>query len=358
MGHQPQQALAERGGQLANDHRAITSRSVASGQKVQGGVNLANRFPVPALATGWFQVAYSDELAIGDVRPLRYFGSPLVLWRDRAGRPVLADAHCPHLGAHLGFGGTVTDGGLRCPLHGWLFSEEGRCTAVPGGEPPEPAPPLRTYPTIERNSLLLAWFHPAAAPPSFQIPACDVIADGTFIPLDRRSWTARTIWQEAAESILDLTHVSELHGLEPYHKHEMTEDGPTRRMSMTQPLRTHLGTVDLTMELDAVGPGYAIARFGGNLILIQAFSPIDDERLEIRFTFFGRDLGSPRRTERIGASLIADLVRQTDQHVTIWSHKAYLADPPLTPQDGPIRQFREWAAQFYVPGPADRQLRA
>lgn len=315
---------------------------------------MAGRFPVPAYAIGWFQVAYSDELSAGEVRTLHYFGRDLVLWRDRDGQVVLCDAYCPHLGAHLGFGGVVTDDGMRCPLHGWLFDADGRCVAVPAGALDGPDGPaidsvaaLRIYPTIETDSLVLAWFHPAAAAPGFQIPGCGLIADGTFVPLDRRQWTARTIWQEAAESILDLTHVSELHGLEPYRRHEMSQDGPTRHTGMTQPLRTPLGTVDLTIEIDAIGPGYVITKIGDNLIVIQAFSPVDEELLDVRFTFFGRDLGAPRRTERVAAPLIADLVRQTEQHVTIWSHKAYVADPPLTPEDGPIRPFRDWAAQFY-----------
>ncbi|MGA8114694.1 MAG: Rieske 2Fe-2S domain-containing protein [Actinocatenispora sp.] len=306
-----------------------------------------SRFPVPWLAVGWFQVGFGDELAGGELRTLRYFGRELVAWRDAAGRAQVADAYCPHLGAHFGHGGAVADGCLRCPLHGWLFDGDGRCTSVPGGTPPDAAK-LRTYPTVERNSLILAWFHPEGAEPAWEVPVDKDITEGTFVPLARHDWTARTIWQEAAESMLDLTHVSQMHGLEPYHRHTVSDEGPVRHLSMTQPFRTALGPVDLTMDLDAHGPGYAIARFGDNLILIQAFTPIDEDLLDIRFTFFGRDLGSPRRTERLGAPLVQDLVRQTNQHVPIWSHKAYLVDPPLTEDDGPIHQFRSWAAQFHA----------
>ena len=35
---------------------------------------------------GWFMVAYTDELLVGEVKPLFYFGKDLVLWRGEDGR--------------------------------------------------------------------------------------------------------------------------------------------------------------------------------------------------------------------------------------------------------------------------------
>src|SRR5262249_44680373 len=68
---------------------------------------MAPRFPFPRYPDGWFQVAYADELAPGDVVPLRYFGRDLVLYRTQDGAPHVLDAHCPHMGAHLGYGGSA-----------------------------------------------------------------------------------------------------------------------------------------------------------------------------------------------------------------------------------------------------------
>ena len=45
----------------------------------------AARFPFP-LPNGWFMVAWSDELAPGEVRPLRYFAEDLVLFRTQDGQ--------------------------------------------------------------------------------------------------------------------------------------------------------------------------------------------------------------------------------------------------------------------------------
>ena len=89
------------------------------------------RFEIPPFPNGWFQVAYSDEVADGDVVPLQYFGKDLVLFRGQDGVPRVLDAFCPHLGAHLGYGGRVEDNCIRCPFHAWRFDGAGKCVDVP-----------------------------------------------------------------------------------------------------------------------------------------------------------------------------------------------------------------------------------
>ena len=61
-----------------------------------------------------------------------------MLWRDGDGHHHLADAWCPHLGAHLGHGGRVKDGCLICPFHEWSYDTAGRNVDIPYAEPAEP----------------------------------------------------------------------------------------------------------------------------------------------------------------------------------------------------------------------------
>ena len=42
------------------------------------------------------------------IQSLRMFGRELVLYRGSTGRPVLLDAYCPHMQAHLGAEQTST----------------------------------------------------------------------------------------------------------------------------------------------------------------------------------------------------------------------------------------------------------
>ncbi|HEX2562962.1 MAG TPA: Rieske 2Fe-2S domain-containing protein, partial [Acidimicrobiales bacterium] len=56
---------------------------------------------------GWFVVAWSSDVAPGDVRRLHYFGRELVCFRTEGGEVSVLDAYCQHLGGHLGVGGHV-----------------------------------------------------------------------------------------------------------------------------------------------------------------------------------------------------------------------------------------------------------
>src|ERR1700759_4275776 len=68
---------------------------------------------------GWFPALLSSELNPGEVKPLRYFGRDLVAWRGEDGVARMLDAHCRHLGAHMGYGGRVSGNHLECPFHAW-----------------------------------------------------------------------------------------------------------------------------------------------------------------------------------------------------------------------------------------------
>ncbi len=86
----------------------------------------------------------AERSRAGAVKPLHYFGRELVVFRGEDGVAHVLDAHCPHLGAHLGFGGRVEGGALRCPFHGWLWNGDGRCLEVPyaGRVPAQGANPV------------------------------------------------------------------------------------------------------------------------------------------------------------------------------------------------------------------------
>ena len=59
----------------------------------------------PGYPRGWFVIGVSSELEVGEVKPIKYFGREMVLYRSETGNAIVHDAFCPHLGAHLGYGG-------------------------------------------------------------------------------------------------------------------------------------------------------------------------------------------------------------------------------------------------------------
>ena len=141
---------------------------------------MSERYPMP-MPCGWYAVSYSDELAPGDSRAVRYFNQDLVLFRTERGPPVLLEAYCPHLGAHLGYGihgkegrgGRIEGESIACPFHAWKFNENGECTDVPYAKnmPPKVAGMqcLYAFPTRETNQVIWAWYHPERAEPLWDV---------------------------------------------------------------------------------------------------------------------------------------------------------------------------------------------
>jgi hypothetical protein len=64
--------------------------------------NTAPDFPM-----GWWSLARSHELQVGEVKAVSALDRDLVLYRTRSGAVRVHDAYCPHLGAHLGINGRV-----------------------------------------------------------------------------------------------------------------------------------------------------------------------------------------------------------------------------------------------------------
>src|SRR6516165_4560641 len=78
----------------------------------------------------WQPVILSEEL--GDLpRRLRILGEDLVAFRDRGGAVGLLELHCPHRGTSLEFG-LISERGIRCCYHGWLFGVDGTILETPG----------------------------------------------------------------------------------------------------------------------------------------------------------------------------------------------------------------------------------
>src|SRR2546425_379824 len=81
----------------------------------------------------WHPVAHSQDLKDLPL-PVTIMGEDLVLFRDLRGRVGLLQRHCSHRGASLEFG-LISERGIRCCYHGWLFDIDGRILETPG-EPP------------------------------------------------------------------------------------------------------------------------------------------------------------------------------------------------------------------------------
>jgi 3-ketosteroid 9alpha-monooxygenase subunit A len=317
------------------------------------------RFPHP-IPYGWYFVGYCDELANGEVRPLHYFGRDLVLFRDENGKAGMLDAHCPHLGAHLGHGGHVKGELLHCPFHGWGYNADGWCKNIPYAKVMPPIckrePVIHAYPLNEANGVIWAWYHPRNIAPLFDVEIYPEFTDPAWAKQTRYEWRSAINVQEEAETAVDTAHFQFIHGSPAVPEGFGEYEGHIRRTG-TDGVRDVVlpdgttKTIKTAVRTWANGAGQKNTMLQGvtTVWLMVLVTPIEVDDSEIRFAFTHpkAEPGSPEEAsfkERCqwiaGATgVIADL--------PVWQHKIHRAKPLLCDGDGPILRYRQWFEQFY-----------
>ena len=311
------------------------------------------RFDIPPFPNGWFQVAYGDELGDAEVVPLQYFGKDLVLFRGQDGKARVLDAFCPHLGAHLGYGGRVEDNCIRCPFHAWRFDGDGKCVDVPYANKIPPQARLDAWTVAEVNGLIMVWHHMDRKPPLWQLPQLPEIGNPGWTDYTRRRWKIRTHNQEMAENAVDSAHFKYVHGTPEQPNTRAEIDGHMLKVRSPVNYVTPQGTVEGGIASDSHGFGFSTTRFTGivETLIVTSVTPIDGEYVDVRFSFTVKKLGKDDATANVGRAFIAEIERQLGQDIPIWEHKVMKTRPMLCDGDGPVGIFRRWAKQFYVSAP-------
>jgi phenylpropionate dioxygenase-like ring-hydroxylating dioxygenase large terminal subunit len=309
-----------------------------------------SRFPFPRYPNGWFQVAYSEELGERAVMPLKYFGRDLVLFRDGDGKAHVLDAHCPHLGAHLGYGGRVEGNCIRCPFHAWEFEGNGQCARVPySDKAPPPRAKIRAWNVREVNGLILVWHHLNGDAPAWEIEPITEYANDAWTPYEKRRWKIKTHNQEMAENAVDSAHFHYVHGTLEKPTSVATVEGHILRVVSDTLMKTPMGKVKGQVESISHGFGYALTRFTGlvETLLVAGITPIDDDYVDVRFSFTVKKQVNGDVTSTVGQAFIREIERQLGQDIPIWENKVYVTPPLVVDGDGPIGIFRRWVKQFY-----------
>jgi phenylpropionate dioxygenase-like ring-hydroxylating dioxygenase large terminal subunit len=161
----------------------------------------------PALRDAWFAVARTVDIGDSPTR-VTLLATDVVLYRSASG-VVAAPDRCPHREAPLS-AGTMRDGCVVCPYHGWSFGAEGRCTDVPSSAehvPPPPRAHLATYACTEKYGLV--WV--CLGTPHLDLPVIPNDDDPSF----RRINTPVEVWHTSAprmtDNFLDITHFPWVH---------------------------------------------------------------------------------------------------------------------------------------------------
>lgn len=285
-------------------------------------------------------------------------GDAVVVYRTEAGRPVVMGAYCPHMGAHLGFGGRVVGERIRCPMHGFEFDPSGRCVRTGYATRPPPTCESRTWPTVEVHGAVFAWHDPAGKPPWFELPSLEY--DGWT---DLRTHVFERLPshpQETTENSVDVGHFGAVHRY--------------RNVSVKTPLSldgAHLSTgyhferrglfpgaptasVDFAVHVHGLGFSFvdvAISSYGllsRNLVLP---TPTDGDHIDLRVGLRLKGAAGPLRATPprlldlvMGKLALRTYVADVAQDYDIWANKRYADPAALADGDGPIGKYRVGSA--------------
>lgn len=314
---------------------------------------LEPRRPYP---DGWFAVAFADELTPGRVLRRRFMGDDLVVYRTRRGIVRVVEPYCPHLGAHLGYGGWVDGEDIVCPFHHFAFGPDGRCVRTGYGTRP-PAAHLALREVREVNGAILIWHHAAGAPPTWEVAKQSM--DGFPSPF-RQVSTLVDHPQDVVENAIDIGHIGPLHGYRnPRVRHPFAPDGASFTVAAAgQRMFPLVGPVEVVFDIVVHGLGHIwvdahIPQLRAAAVFQAMTTPLDPLRVAIRFSVAlhvgtapasgAARLLSAVLTRALGPAFRRDL----RQDFPVWEHKIYVDPPRLAKGDGPIAAYRRWVEQFY-----------
>jgi phenylpropionate dioxygenase-like ring-hydroxylating dioxygenase large terminal subunit len=169
--------------------------------------------PGPAadpLELAWHPACLGTELGSGPLG-LRLLGRDLVAFRDAGGVARVVGGRCPHRGTSLALG-TVAEGCVVCPYHGWRFDGIGACTRIPSQDAGLPVPPAARLPGLasrEVGGIVWASRDPGAGPRA--VPVLPEASDTDMRVIPGEPFTWRTSAGRHLENILDLGHFPFVH---------------------------------------------------------------------------------------------------------------------------------------------------
>lgn len=330
--------------------------------------DVPSRVWLPAMTTtdelpypsGWFYLARARELAPGSVLTRRFLDEDIVLYRTRGGRLRAVRPHCPHLGAHLGAGGTVQGENLVCPFHRFAFAPDGTCVGTPDGPPPYAR--LAHHTLSERNGLVLAWHDPEGAAPTWEVPDT---AQAGVVPTAAWSTEVRTHPQEIIENTLDHRHLPVPRQVGVQELDPPTAQGPLLHTRLRlgpdrPPSLRHRNRADHTFLM--AGLGYLrvelpLPSLGLVGYLWAMHTPTGPRRTHMLVATACADLRRPDVTgaplprhglhRAFARAMLKTAVGKVRQDLRIWNTKRYEPRPRLAAHDEGIGLFRHWARQFY-----------
>ncbi len=303
---------------------------------------------------GWYCIAYSHEVGVGQVKPVRYFAQDLAVWRGEDGQARVIDAYCAHYGANLAVGGKVYGNLLECPFHAWRWNEKGACEEIPYSKviPPKAKRDncIPSWPVREVNGMVMVWHHPDKAEPQWEPIEFSEATDDGWTDFRTYEWHVGTAMENIADNAVDVSHFKYVHGAKTVPEYEFEFDGIKRTITSYLKMHTPRGEIDGKIESISYGPGQGYVRFSGitDTVMMTGTCPVERDVTHNRMAFTQPKANVDGPTAGLTRAIVKDITRQFDQDKVILDrHKR--VDPPLVcAGDGPFGRNRIYYEQFYA----------
>lgn len=220
----------------------------------------------------WSPVLFSEELRAAPVQ-VKLGGEKVAVFRANGGVSTLID-RCPHRGVALSLG-TVKDGCLTCPFHGWEFRGDGSCAHIPFN-PDAPLERARATALPVRELGGLIWvFTGIEAEGEPLVP--EALLDPAFVRYNTSAtWSCH--WSRAMENMLDTPHVPFVHrwtiGL--FVRPKMKRDSRMRLTVSPEP-----GGFAITNEIDGSSGGGGLRWRRPNAMILDTIPKGPVQRMHV-----------------------------------------------------------------------------
>ncbi|KAJ7965560.1 chlorophyllide a oxygenase, chloroplastic-like [Quillaja saponaria] len=124
----------------------------------------------PRLKNFWYPIAFSTDVKDDTMVPVECFEQPWVIFRGKDGKPGCVQNTCAHRACPLHLG-SVNDGRIQCPYHGWEYTTDGKCEKMPSTRLLNVK--IKSLPCFEQEGMIWIWpgnDTPTASIPSLQPP--------------------------------------------------------------------------------------------------------------------------------------------------------------------------------------------
>ncbi|XP_055830075.1 chlorophyllide a oxygenase, chloroplastic isoform X2 [Solanum dulcamara] len=164
----PERSTEESDSPSSSPSTSTVSRDTVKSQQPRRTLNVSG--PVqeysPHLKNFWYPVAFSADIKDDTMIPIDCFEEPWVIFRGKDGKPGCVRNSCAHRACPLHLG-SVKEGRIQCPYHGWEYSTDGKCEKMPSTKILNVK--IKSLPCFEQEGMI--WIWPGNDPPPATLPS-------------------------------------------------------------------------------------------------------------------------------------------------------------------------------------------